>query len=159
MILGVSSQDLGPVFIETLKSKGLKRAMVVCGMEGLDEISCAGGTLVWSLDESGQITTSTLHPSDFGLDPHPLSTVAGGTPAENSATLVELLTLGEELKTKEKLIPIRDFVVMNAAALLVVAGTAKDYKEGAALAHDSITKGGAWKALERFREAGQQGVA
>ncbi|GAA5939925.1 hypothetical protein JCM1841_004113 [Sporobolomyces salmonicolor] len=152
MIVGVHSKGLGPVFAEALRITGVKRAWVVCGAEGLDEISPAGETHVWDL-ENDTITERTIHPSQFGLTPTPLSSVAGGTPAENAATLRSLLA--GELALDD---PIENFVVLNAAALLMVAGKAADEKAGVELARESIRTGKAAEALEAFRRASSEAV-
>ncbi|KAF4617342.1 hypothetical protein D9613_005795 [Agrocybe pediades] len=153
MVLGVAEREIGPTFAHSLQDGGVERALVVCGYEGLDEISCAGPTHAWELKD-GKVTYLTLRPEDFGLPAHPLSTVGGGSPQQNSETFKTLLTSGD--KIPEKLIPVMDFVLMNASALLVVAGLAADYKEGTRLARESITSGKAWEALTIFREAGKR---
>lgn len=156
MVLGVAEREIGDTFARSLRDSGVDRAMVVCGAEGLDEISCAGDTYVWDLLD-GKITEKTLHPEQFGLEVHPLEAVKGGTPVENARTFKELLTSGEAIP--QRLTPVLHFVLMNAAALLVVAGVTADFKEGADLALKSITSGKAWDALETFREAGKAGKA
>ncbi|KAH7927668.1 anthranilate phosphoribosyltransferase [Leucogyrophana mollusca] len=153
MVLGVAERELGQTFAQSLSDGGVRRALVVCGAEGLDEISCAGDTWVWELKD-GKITTATLHPEHFGLDVHPLSSVAGGTPSENAETFKALLTSGSDIPAH--LTPVLHFVLMNASALLIVAGLAMDYKDGVRLAMESITSGKAWKALETFRDAAHQ---
>ena len=131
--------------------------MVVCGADGLDEISCAGDTWAWSLTPDGNIVETVLHPEQFGLGTHPLAAVSGGRASENAATLTRLLTSGEEVP--EELRPVLEFVLLNAAALLVVAGVAGNFKDGVQLARESIASGAAWKALETFREAGRTAKA
>jgi anthranilate phosphoribosyltransferase len=130
--------------------------MVVCGADGLDEISCSGDTWAWSLTPDGNIVETVLHPTQFGLGIHPLTAVAGGTASENAATLTRLLTSGKEVP--EELRPVLEFVLLNAAALLVVAGVAGDFKDGVRLARESIASGAAWNALEMFREAGRMSM-
>ncbi|GJE92511.1 anthranilate phosphoribosyltransferase [Phanerochaete sordida] len=152
MVVGVAEPELGYTYAQSIHAGGVERALVVCGAEKLDEISCAGPTHVWELKD-GTVTEGTIRPEDFGLAPHPLVEVAGGSPEENAETFKLLLTSGAAIP--EKLKPVLDFVLINASALLVVAGVAKDYKEGVALALDSITSGKAWKALDQFREAGR----
>ncbi|TBU25104.1 glycosyl transferase family, a/b domain-containing protein [Dichomitus squalens] len=152
MVLGVAERELGPTFAHSLADGGVQRAFVVCGAEGLDEISCAGDTFVWELRPDGSVAERTVHPRDFGLEAHPLSEVAGASPEENAATFRALLQSGKDIP--EKLTPVLDFVLMNAAALLVVAGIAEDLKDGVAKARESITSGKAWNALEQFRDAG-----
>lgn len=147
-IVGVAQQDLGPIFAEALRLSGAKNAMVVCGAEDLDEISCAGPTSCWRLverpnpdfhgspdeeddnitttDEESpprtrvQIETFTLHPSDFGLAPHPLSDVPSGKlPSANAEILMKLLR--NEFPADDNH-PLVDFVLINTAALFAVAG-------------------------------------
>ncbi|SJL03961.1 related to Anthranilate phosphoribosyltransferase [Armillaria ostoyae] len=156
MVLGVAEPEIGPTFAQSLRDGGVERALVVCGYEKLDEISCAGPTYAWELKD-GVVTELTLHPELFGLDVHPLSTVAGGNPQENAETFKRLLNSGGIIP--EDLTPVLHFVQMNAAALLVVAGLASDFEEGAKMALESITSGNAWKALETFREAGRAASA
>lgn len=152
MVLGVAERELGSTFAHSLRNGGVQRALVVCGAEGLDEISCAGDTHAWELKD-GIISEKTLHPSHFNLEVHTLSKVAGGTPDENASTFKTLLTSGEHIP--EALNPVLDFVLLNASALLVVAGIANDYKSGVELARKSIFEGHAWDALQIFRKAGE----
>ncbi|KIJ54450.1 hypothetical protein M422DRAFT_152579 [Sphaerobolus stellatus SS14] len=157
MIVGVAEPWLGPVFARAIKAGGVKRGLVVCGKEHLDELSCAGETDAWQLDELGNVTKLVLHPSMFGLSTHPLSKVSGGDANENARIFQQIINLSvRQEPLSEDLQPIEDFVLLNAGAMLVVAGVAKDWKEGADLARDSIRSGKAWNALEQFREAGER---
>lgn len=156
MVVGVAEPELGYTFAQSLREGGVERCLVVCGAEGLDEISCAGDTHAWELKD-GKITEQTLHPSQFGLEVHPLADVAGGKPEENAKTFKLLLTSGDDIP--KRLTPVLHFVLMNAAALLVVAGIASDLKDGVRLGMESITSGKAWDALEQFREAGRSASA
>ena len=152
MVIGVAERALGHPFALSLKDAGVQRALVVCGAEGLDEISCAGDTYAWDLNQ-GTITEKILSPTQFGLSTHPLSSVKGGDSQVNAETFKTLLTSGAEIPGA--LEPVLDFVLMNASALLVVAGLATDWEEGVELARESVVKGKAWKALQTFREAGE----
>ncbi|KAI0698117.1 anthranilate phosphoribosyltransferase, TrpD [Cytidiella melzeri] len=156
MVVGVAIPELGKTYAESIRQGGVKRALVVCGEERLDEISCAGRTHVWELKD-GNINEGSISPADFGLSPHPLSQVAGGPPEENAETFRKLLTSGEQMP--ERLKPVLDFVLMNASALLVVAGRAQDYKHGVQLALESVTSGKAWDALQTFKSEGQRASA
>ncbi|KAI5121346.1 hypothetical protein M0805_000654 [Coniferiporia weirii] len=156
LVLGVAEKDLGETFARSLRDSGVERALVVCGAEGLDEISCAGETHAWELKD-GEIAEHTLHPSQFGLRVHSLAHVAGGTPEENSVTFKTLLTSGAQIP--EALEPVLEFVLLNAAALLVVAGVASDYKDGVRLARESVTSGKAWDALQKFKSEGERAAA
>jgi anthranilate phosphoribosyltransferase len=151
MLVGVAEKALGPPYVAALRAAGVRRGFVVCGAEGLDEISCAGDTHAWELREDGEVRERTFHPTaDFGLPTHALADVKGASPAENAATLKALLTSGDDIP--ERLTPILDFVLINAAALLVVAGGADNFVDGVALARQAITSGKAWNALELYRE-------
>src|SRR4051812_24337213 len=97
-LLGVARRDIGPVFAEALKMSGARKAMVVCGEEDLDEISCAGRTFCWRLvdrstHENGSpkdvdIESFALSAEDFGLPPHDLQDVSPGKePHENAVIL------------------------------------------------------------------------
>ncbi|KAJ7155497.1 glycosyl transferase family, a/b domain-containing protein [Mycena crocata] len=152
MVLGIAEREIGHTFARSLREGGVQRALVVCGYEKLDEISCAGPTYAWEL-LNGEITEKTLKPELFGLQTHPLTTVAGGSPADNAETFKKLLNSGKDIPDSLK--PVLDFVLMNASALLVVAGLAEDYAHGTKLALESITSGKAWDALQTFREAGE----
>jgi anthranilate phosphoribosyltransferase len=155
MVVGVAEREIGDSVAYALREGGAKRALVVCGAEGLDEISCAGDTFVWELI-NGTITTTTIHPRMFGLPVHPLSSVVGGGPAENAETFQKLLRSGEAIP--ESLTGVLHFVLMNTAALLVVAGLAADYRKGVEMAMTSIVSGKAWEAFETFRESGRDRV-
>lgn len=162
IVVGVAEPWLGPVFAKAIREGGVQRGLVVCGKEKLDELSCAGESDAWQLDETGKVTKLVLHPSMFGLPTHPLSEVTGGDADENAAIFQKIINpsvrncslseLSDDLK------PILDFVLMNAGAMLVVAGIAKDWKEGADLARKSIEEGKAWDALVQFKEAGERAL-
>lgn len=116
----------------------------------LSLLTCYFISQVWDLKDH-TITERTISPLDFGLPLNPISTVAGGTPLENAATL--------DLLLDDKLGPnnaIENFVVLNTAALLVVAGRAENPVEGVEMARRSIAEGRAKEALAKFRKASQE---
>merc|ERR1711920_993786 len=117
----------------------MKRALVVHGCEVLDELSIAGPSMVWDLKEDGTISEYQLTPQDFGIEPRPLTEVASGTPAENVMELKELL-IGKGRTA------VRDMVLMNASAVLCVAGIATDFKVGVELARATLSDGRAARA-------------
>ena len=120
-IVGVAEQSMGPVFAEALRLSGAEKAMVVCGAENLDEISCAGKTNCWRLfKHEGMVKVEQfeLEPSDFGLPSHPLSDVAGGKlPQENASILLDLLN--DKLSKDD---PVLNFALINTAALFAISG-------------------------------------
>jgi anthranilate phosphoribosyltransferase len=157
LVLGVAHPKLGETFVQALsKDETIHHAMVVCGEEHLDEISCAGRTRVWEFkrSEDGKITflESIISPETFGIDSHLLASVAGGKGPEENADIFTRLLSQPENNTSKELKPILEFVLINAAAVLVVAKIAKDVREGVELARQSINSGAAWKAFQSFKE-------
>ncbi|KAJ3308762.1 anthranilate phosphoribosyltransferase [Boothiomyces sp. JEL0838] len=143
MIVGVYKRDLGRIMAETLILLGVKRAWVVCGGIGLDEISPEGETFVWETQPDGSIAELVISPKDFGLPEHPLSAVKGGDAAHNSNTMTDLLE--GNLSG-----PVLDFVLLNSAALLFVSGKVTSLPDGVELARKSINDGQAKEALASF---------
>ena len=125
---------------EVLGKLGSERAWVVHG-EGLDELTTCGTSVVAELNR-GKVETFEVTPDMAGLKPAKLDELRGGDPAANAATLRALLDGAEG--------PIRDIVLLNAAAALIVAGKAKDLKEGVAIGAKSIASGTAKKSLEKL---------
>lgn len=121
----------------------------------------------WSLENS-LITSLTLHPTrDFGLPLHALSTVRGGPSSQNASTLLALLTnsaappaIFPPFPTEDapSFDAIRDFILLNASAVLVVAGKASSFVEGVTLARKSMEDGGAMEALEGFRRTAKEAL-
>lgn len=153
-IIGVYSESLGQVFAEAVlkldKEKCRKaRSMIVWGQIGLDEISPIGKTKIWIVDpETEFIDVQYIEPKDFELNEHSIQSVASGTPAENAQLLLRILN--NEFEEGD---PVFDYIVMNTAALAVVSGAAKDWKEGKQLAIESIQSGAALAALNSFKAA------
>jgi anthranilate phosphoribosyltransferase len=150
-ILGVGRKELGRVYAETLRLLGVKRALVVCGDEQLDEISIEGYTQCWRL-EGQEIEEFRIHPTGtFGIQTHPLKDVAGGKgPAENAEILQDLLA--GRMKRGH---PILDFVLVNAAALVAVTGAVEGEEE---LGEDGVMRGSLWKnAVNKAVEGIQSG--
>jgi len=137
-VLGVFSEEVIALVAATLAELGVERAFVVHGAGGLDEISLAGETMVAEV-RGGAVRRFTVTPEEFGVARAPLESIRGGTATENAALIVRLLQ-GEDG-------PARDIVVVNAAAALVAAGAAADFREGAGLASFVISSGAAGKKL------------
>ncbi|KAF2652887.1 hypothetical protein K491DRAFT_695217 [Lophiostoma macrostomum CBS 122681] len=122
-VIGVARRELGPEFAESLQQAGAKKAMVICGDEELDELSCAGPTHCWRLVENPAtkevvIKYFTLEPKDFGIPSHPLTDVSPGQSPEKNAEILMRMLNGDVAPDD----PILDFVLINTAALLVVSG-------------------------------------
>jgi anthranilate phosphoribosyltransferase len=144
MVCGVYTPSLGPMFVEVFKMLGMKRCLVVHGLEGLDELSIAGPSKVWELCPDGSIKDYEVTPlADFGVGAHPLSAVAGNSPEENAVEMRELLS-GRGRQA------VREMILMNASAVMYVTGKAKTFKEGVALAQAAMSDGRAAKALDSY---------
>jgi anthranilate phosphoribosyltransferase len=138
-VLGVFSEDVMDLVAATLVELGVERAFVVHGAGGLDEISLAGETMVAEV-RGGVVRRFTVTPEEFGVARAPLESIRGGTAAENAA-LIQRILEGEAG-------PARDIVVVNAAAALVAAGVASDFRKAAGLASFVISSGAAGEKLE-----------
>ncbi len=140
-VLGVFSEDVIELVAATLAELGVERAFVVHGAGGLDEISLAGETRVAEV-RGGAVRHFTVTPEEFGVVRAPLESIRGGTAAENAALIRRIL--GGEAG------PARDIVVVNAAAALVAAGVAGNFREAAGLASFVISSGAASEKLARL---------
>ncbi|KAK9448065.1 glycosyl transferase family, a/b domain-containing protein [Limtongia smithiae] len=159
-IIGVNAAELGAIFARTIilldRAAGTQSSsMIVWGEEGLDEISPSGNTRIWRVTPgSDEVVESIISPTDFGITRHALEEVGSGT-AEENARVVEHLVAGNLPEGH----PILDWVLINAAALAVVAGKAATWKDGVVLAREAIANGSAKKALESFVGATQRAKA
>lgn len=149
ILLGTAFRNIARETAETCKLLGMKRALVVHGYEGLDEISPDGLTMVFELKEDGTIEKYDVSPSDFGVDKHSLSEVAGGTPAENAVEMRDLLAGGGRAA-------VRDMVLMNAGAALYICGKASSFKEGVVMCRAGIADGRAAGVIKAYTEASQK---
>ncbi len=147
-LVGVYDPDRAEQMAEVLGLLGARRAWVVHGEGGLDEVSPAGPTRV-ALLEAGSVTCREVRPEDFGLAPVPLEALAGGDAAAN-ARIIRAILGGEPG-------PRRTAVVLNAASALLVAGAAADPKEASARASEAIDSGAARRTLEAWVELTQSG--
>jgi anthranilate phosphoribosyltransferase len=146
-VVGVYSVDLVEKLAEALSMLGLRRAMVVHGLDGLDEITITGPTRVAEVN-NGSVRTYEVTPEEFGLQRGSIEDISGGDAAVNAAIIGEVLS-GQHS-------PKRDVVLLNAAAALVVAGKAERLAQALPLAAKSIDSGAAATkliALERFTKA------
>lgn len=141
-VIGVPEPALADLLIEVLANLGRRRAMVVHGLLGVDEISVEGPTRICELRD-GWVRKSVVSPGELGVAEAPLSAVAGGDAEANAAAIVAVLS-GEPG-------PRRDFVLLNAAAALVVGEAASDLREGLDLARQAIDSGAARQVLEAWR--------
>jgi len=141
-LLGVYSPDLTEPLAHVLRTLGTKRALVVHGHDGLDELSTTGINKITRLSD-GEISTFELDPASLGLSPATLDDLKGGPVQENVQITMGMLLRGEKG-------PRRDIVLLNAAAIMVAAGKAADFASGLALANESMDSGQALKKLEQL---------
>jgi anthranilate phosphoribosyltransferase len=151
-VLGVPSEELGKKLVQVLYRLGSKHSMVVYGLNGMDEISLAGKSRVWELQD-GKIRDYQVSPEDFGLAVAGVEALKGGTPGENAVILRSVL--------EGKKGPARDAVVMNAAAAIAVSSRTKHHsgrkalREGAEIAKAAIDSGQALEKLEKLIKLSQ----
>jgi anthranilate phosphoribosyltransferase len=143
-LVGVPRADLTVFMARCLARLGVRRAWVVHG-DGLDEVTLCGRTTVAAVEDEG-VRTFTVTAEDAGL---PMvadrASLRGGDAAANAAAANEILAGARG--------PRRDVVLLNAAAVLLVADRARDLREGVAQAADAIDSGRAASLLGRVREA------
>ncbi len=140
-VLGVFAPEWVRPMADALARLGVKRAWVVHGLAGIDELSISGPTRV--CDVMGDVIHEfEVAPSDAGLDTSPVSMLEGGTPQDNARAIEHLLDGGNG--------PFRDIVLMNAAAGLVVFGMAQDLRTGASMAAEAIDSGRGKTTLQRL---------
>ena len=140
-LIGVNDPEILRKLGEVLAARGLREAMIVHGEEGLDELSLAGPTRVAHVKKDA-VREYRLTPADFGLNKASNEDLKGGTPTENAVILYNILKGGRG--------PKRDVVLLNASAALVVAGAARDFREGVRIAAESIDSGKSLGLLERL---------
>jgi anthranilate phosphoribosyltransferase len=140
-MVGVFSRQWVLPLAQVLKNLGSETVWVVHGSDGLDEITLTGPTFVAAL-ENGAIRSFDVSPEDVGLKRVAGEALKGGDAAANAIALRNVLA---GLPS-----PYRDVALLNAAAALVVAGRAKDLKEGLTLGTRSIDDGAAAERLKRL---------
>jgi anthranilate phosphoribosyltransferase len=140
-MVGVFSRQWVEPLANVLRNLGSESAWVVHGSDGLDEVTSAGPTYVAAL-ENGAVKSFEIAPEDVGVARAMPDMLRGGDADENARALLDVL--------KGKQGAFRDVALMNAAAGLVVAGRAKDLKQGFALATKSIDSGEAEGRLDRL---------
>ena len=138
-VVGVYSATLVEKLAEALSMLGLHRALVVHGLDGLDEITITGPTRVAEVRE-GTVRTYEVTPEEFGMHRGTLDDISGGDAAANAAIIAEILGGRPSFR--------RDVVLLNAAAGVVAAGCADHLADALPLASKSIDSGAAARKLE-----------
>ena len=137
-VVGVYSADLVEKLAEALSMLGLRRALVVHGSDGLDEITITGSTRIAEVRD-GQVRSYEVTPEEFGLKRATLEDISGGDATTNAALIRDVLAGKKSAR--------RDVVVLNAAAALVAAGKADHLRDAVPMAVNAIESGSAQEKL------------
>jgi anthranilate phosphoribosyltransferase len=140
-VLGVYNEDLTEIMAQVLCELGSKRAFVVHGSDGLDEITISGESKISEVRD-GEARTYYVTPEDFGIPRAPISAIQGGDAVRNAEIIREILSGQGGAKC--------DVVLLNAAAGLVVGGKAAGLRDGIQLARESINSGKAMACLQKL---------
>lgn len=149
-LVGVAGRRAAELIAEVLALLGTARAAVVTGADGLDEVTLDGPTCVLWV-EAGRITAGSWEPGEFGLPRARARDLRVAGPAEGAARLRGLF--GGERG------PVRDVVLANAAAALLVAGRVASLRSGVDEAADALDAGAAARLLQRWTQAGYEDAA
>ena len=142
-LLGVYDGYLAEPLARVLVSLGVKRGMVVFGLDKLDEISMSCPTKICEMQD-GWFRTTTIRPEDFGFTTCSKEDLVGGTPEENAQITRDILSGVKG--------PKRDAVLLNAGASLYIGGKAESFQEGVKLAAEIIDSGRAMETLKKLIE-------
>jgi len=141
LLIGVYAPEMTRPLAEVLQRLGAAHAWVVHGHDGLDELSTTGETIVAELKD-GRVREFTVTPEEAGLARVPLAGLIGGDPRDNAQAIRDTLAGAPG--------PLRDIVLLNAAAALIIAERAETLREGVEKAAASIDSGAAMAALDKL---------
>jgi len=145
-MVGVAEPGILWLIVEALRELGHRRALVVHGSPGMDELSPLGPTQVAELREDGSIQEGMLTPGQLGFSAIPADSLQGGTPEESAGIIVRVLK-GQEVGGA------RAAVLLNAAGALYVSGAGDSLPEALDLARQSLDTGAAYRKLEALIES------
>lgn len=140
-LIGVYDENLVKPIAQVLSNLGVKRGMVVHGMDGLDEISMSDKTLVCEIN-GGTLTSYTLDPRDYGFSFCKPEELIGGDAAANAVIAKNILSGEKSPKT--------DIVLLNSAVVLYLAGRAQSIEEGVKIAGEVLQSGAALQKMNDF---------
>jgi anthranilate phosphoribosyltransferase len=150
-VVGVYSEELVPVIADVLVRLGARRAFVVHGAGGIDELSPAGPNLVCEVVD-GAVRRREIDPAELGVERCAPEDLRGGTPAENAARIRAVFSGGGDA-------PARAAIALNAAGAIAAAGHAEDLHDGLETANETLDSGAAAARLEELAAFSQQAVA
>jgi anthranilate phosphoribosyltransferase len=142
-LVGVARSEIAPLMAAVLERLGSTHVLVVHGHGDCDELTLDGPSEVYEL-HNGKVREYNISPQELGLTTALPAAIRGGTPEQNATTLRAILN-GDNG-------PLRDVVLLNAAAALVAADIARDVRDGIALSAESIDSGAATKHLTSYIE-------
>jgi anthranilate phosphoribosyltransferase len=142
-VIGVFARDLVPTLAEVVAQLGARRAFVVHGFGGIDELSPAGPNLVCEVSD-GNVRERTIDPIELGVERCDPADLRGGTPDENARTIRQVLEGANGGR--------RSAVLLNAAGAIAAAGHAADLAEGLEHAREAIDSGAAAARLEELAD-------
>jgi len=142
-LIGVYDAALAGLFCQVLRKLGSRRALVVHGSDGLDEITTTGLTAVSELKADGAIESYMIRPEDFGLPAARAAELLGGSPADNARDMLAILDGAPGPKA--------DVALLNAAAAIYVAEAAGSIAHGLERARAAVRDGAAKEKLEALR--------
>jgi anthranilate phosphoribosyltransferase len=140
-VVGVYAPELVPTIATVLARLGARRAFVVHGAGGIDELSPAGPNLVCEVVQ-GKVRRREIDPREFGVPRCKPSDLAGGSPADNAATLREIFAGATG--------PKREAVLLNASGAIAAGGHARDLEQGYRAAAEALDSGAAAARLEEL---------
>ena len=147
-VIGVSNISLAEKMAPAVMSLGAKHALIVHGLNGMDEISITDSSLIWEVKEGKMASSQRVIPEDFGLKRATKDSITGGTPEENARIIFRIF--------EGELGPRRDTVVLNAAAALVAGERVENLNQGVTLAEELIDSGLALAKLKQMIEVSQR---
>lgn len=150
-LMGVYDKALVRPMVEVLNNLGSKRAWVVHGSDGLDEITITGPTHIATLNEDGEIEEKTITPEHFGLKTFDIEKIIGGTAQENATALRAVLE-GQKCAYRE-------IVLANSAAVLNIHGSAENLTDGVQKAAQAIDAGLALQTLKDYVAFSREAMA
>jgi anthranilate phosphoribosyltransferase len=149
-VVGVYAESLVPVIADVLHRLGARRAFVVHGAGGVDELSPAGPNLVYEVVDGG-VRRREIDPLDLGVERCAPEDLRGGTPSENAARIRSVFGGGGDA-------PARNAILLNAAGAIAAGGHADDLHDGIALAAEALDSGAAAVRLGQLASFSRQAV-
>jgi anthranilate phosphoribosyltransferase len=144
-VVGVADPAKGPLLVAALADLGARRAMVVHGEVGVDELAPVGRNRVWDLDH-GRLRERVIDPVEWGLGTRDMAGTEGGEPGQNAAAIEALFRDPTHAAPA-----LRATVILNAAAAIEVSGLVPDFEVAVGLATEALDRGAAYDRFDRLR--------